>query len=92
MTQSNSQMTSGSAADSAQLEQRFREIARLTHALVLKEDEIEALRRHVATLKCNLADAEAASALSRAELSEMRHSTSWRISAPVRAVGRIFGR
>lgn len=53
---------------------------------------IQALEHALAQANANLADHAQVSYNAHAALDEMRHSTSWRVSTPVRGIGKVFRR
>ncbi|APE45120.1 hypothetical protein BOO69_18140 [Sulfitobacter alexandrii] len=78
---------------------RHRELAHITAALVDKEAELEAQTRQIKALEAQLEEARQALAHAQgivdynlADLASIRASTSWRLMAPIRRLGRVFGR
>ena len=80
----------------AALQTRYRELAQITAALVEKEAEVAALQSRLAAQERALAElkerSEAEIRRERALLDDMRATTSWRVTKPLRAVGRLLGR
>lgn len=83
----------------ASLKVRHRELAHITAALIEKEAEVEAQARRIETLETQLAQAQQDVVHAQgivdynlAELQSIRASTSWRMMAPIRILGRLFGR
>lgn len=83
----------------ASLMVRHRELAHITAALIEKEAEVEAQARRIKTLETQLAQAQQDVVHAQgivdynlAELQSIRASTSWRMMAPIRILGRLFGR
>lgn len=78
---------------------RHRELAHITAALIDKEAEVEVQTARIQTLEIELAETQQALGRAQgivdynlAELQSIRSSTSWRLMAPIRKLGRLFGR
>lgn len=83
----------------ASLMTRHRELAHITAALIGKEAEIEVQAQRIKALESQLAETQQALGHAQgivdynlAELQSIRSSTSWRIMAPIRKLGRMLGR
>lgn len=76
----------------AQVAARYDEIAALTARLVEKEGEIEAQADLAFTCQRQAADAKVVAEAALAQVASLRASSSWRLTAPLRMVGRLFGR
>jgi hypothetical protein len=73
----------------AQLRQREAKVEEMTSELSRRSAEIRELRAQVAALGSRATEAEREQTVLTREISGMLRSTSWRVTAPLRAIGRL---
>lgn len=75
----------------ASIKTRFSELASMTAALVQKENDIECQNTALADLESALQERDRQIEYGRAEIAALRHSSSWRLTAPLRGLSRLLG-
>jgi len=73
----------------AQLGRSDARLAELTVELRRRTNQMNEMRAHLAALEAKLAETVRRNVLANEEIASLRRSTSWRVTAPLRAVGRL---